>query len=431
MSLSRQIFRESALERLSSPEQLDQLLQVTSPKGWLSLIAIWLILGAVVAWSIFGSVPTLEEGRGILVTAGGLSQVVAPGAGRLTAITVTVGDQVAPDQVVGEIDKQDLKDQIADARSQLEELLGQQESLAEFDRREEELQARLARVETDRLNQEIDFATARLARLRERRTLISAEVEKGSMIKIDLDRVDEEIESARMTIEQSRLQIQQLEAKNANAAFQRQREALNRQLKIQDQQRTIQILTSRLEREGKVRSPFAGRVVEVRAAVQNTVAVGDPILLLETAGSPGDGPEGGPHRLRAVLYVSAHTGKRINRVGMDVELSPSTVKREEHGSLVGRVARVAPTPTSKSAMMTVLSDRDLVERLSQEIGLPLQVDVELVEDDSTVSGYRWTSAKGPPMRISAGTLCTGWVTVKRQSPISLVIPMLRRATGAD
>ncbi len=34
------IFRKVALERLSSPEQLDQLLQVTDPKGWLALGAL-------------------------------------------------------------------------------------------------------------------------------------------------------------------------------------------------------------------------------------------------------------------------------------------------------------------------------------------------------------------------------------------------------
>ena len=52
MPLSTQLFRESALERLSSPEQLDRVLVVTSPKGWLSLIAIWTVLGAVVAWFV-------------------------------------------------------------------------------------------------------------------------------------------------------------------------------------------------------------------------------------------------------------------------------------------------------------------------------------------------------------------------------------------
>jgi len=33
------IFRQAALDRLSSPEQLDRLMQVTLPTGWIALVA--------------------------------------------------------------------------------------------------------------------------------------------------------------------------------------------------------------------------------------------------------------------------------------------------------------------------------------------------------------------------------------------------------
>ncbi|MBE9106776.1 hypothetical protein IQ229_18115 [Nostoc cf. edaphicum LEGE 07299] len=33
------IFRQEALERLSSPEQLDQAIQVVKPQAWLTLVA--------------------------------------------------------------------------------------------------------------------------------------------------------------------------------------------------------------------------------------------------------------------------------------------------------------------------------------------------------------------------------------------------------
>ena len=34
------LFRKVSLDRLSSPEQLDQLLRVTDPKSWLGLFAV-------------------------------------------------------------------------------------------------------------------------------------------------------------------------------------------------------------------------------------------------------------------------------------------------------------------------------------------------------------------------------------------------------
>ena len=42
----RELFRKKSLERLSSPERLDQLLQVADPKSWIPLLtACGLILG--------------------------------------------------------------------------------------------------------------------------------------------------------------------------------------------------------------------------------------------------------------------------------------------------------------------------------------------------------------------------------------------------
>lgn len=422
-TLSKRLFRESALERLSSPEQLDRMLQVTSPKGWVSLIAIWTLLAAVVAWSILGTVPTKEEGQGIIVAGGGLKVVVAPGTGRLSSIDVQVGDRVEDGQVVALIDKQEIIDELDEAESQLQERRKQQQSHAEFDQREEELQESLAAVETERLQQTMDFSQQRLARLDAEREVVEDLVAKGMMTEIDLHKVAEQIEEAELKKEEARLEIEQLVARNRNDSFQRERDRMKRDLEVDELEGKVSMLRSRLERESRVTSRIPGRVVEVRAAVQTTVTMGDAILLVEPAGS-----ESG--ELEAILYVSAATGKRVKQ-GMEVHISPSTVKREEYGSMVGSVSFIADVPTSKSAMLAVLSDKDLVEKFTEQIGLPLQARVALRTDAETQSGFLWTSSDGPPARISAGTLCRGSVTVKEQRPIELVIPYIRKKLGAD
>ncbi|MBX3408046.1 MAG: NHLP bacteriocin system secretion protein [Phycisphaeraceae bacterium] len=421
MSLSKQLFRESALERLSSPEQLDQLLTVTSPKGWIALIALWSVLAAIVVWAVVGRVPTTEQGRGILVVGGGMRQVQAPAAGRLREVQVEIGQSVAADQVVAVIDRQDLLDQIENAKRELEKLLEQDVQEAELDRRDEELQANLARVENERLDRQIQFCTEKIERLRARREVVARLVSEGNMTPIDREKIEEEIEQAQAEIRQASLQKDQIAARRDVARFERERRRTERRMKISGLESTIGMLEARHERESRVRAPFAGRVVEVRAAEQTTVGTGDPILLLEPANAQ-------QAELEAVVFVSAATGKRLER-GMSVDLSPSTVKQEEYGSLVGRVKSVADVPTSRQAMMAVLADSDLVERFTREIGLPLQVIVELERDPATLSGYRWTSSQGPPLRISPGTLCHASVNVKEQAPIWMVIPMMKRTMG--
>lgn len=52
------IFRKKSLERISSPEELDDYLMVTGPGVWLPLIAVIMLLIGGIVWMIFGQVET-------------------------------------------------------------------------------------------------------------------------------------------------------------------------------------------------------------------------------------------------------------------------------------------------------------------------------------------------------------------------------------
>jgi multidrug efflux pump subunit AcrA (membrane-fusion protein) len=99
----KEIFSKAALERLSSPEQLDQLMQVTTPKGWLALIGLGTILVVALIWGIFGDIPTKVAGQGILLKAEGVYHVPATTAGQVLELYVGVGDQVSEGQTIARI----------------------------------------------------------------------------------------------------------------------------------------------------------------------------------------------------------------------------------------------------------------------------------------------------------------------------------------
>ena len=54
----KSVYRKVSLERLSSPEQLDMLVQVTDVRGWLALSAIGILLVMVIGWGIWGRIPS-------------------------------------------------------------------------------------------------------------------------------------------------------------------------------------------------------------------------------------------------------------------------------------------------------------------------------------------------------------------------------------
>ena len=71
--MAKSIFRETSLERLSSPEQIDRLLAVGNIKYWLIITATLLVIINVILWAFFGELPEYVEGNGMLLQGEGLS----------------------------------------------------------------------------------------------------------------------------------------------------------------------------------------------------------------------------------------------------------------------------------------------------------------------------------------------------------------------
>ena len=91
----RPIFRQAALERLSSPERLDELMHVTHPRAWFALLALTLVVAAAVVWGFVGWVSSRVVGEGILLRGGGPTVAISLVGGSVTAIDVRAGDGVA------------------------------------------------------------------------------------------------------------------------------------------------------------------------------------------------------------------------------------------------------------------------------------------------------------------------------------------------
>ena len=56
--MTQQIFREKSIERVNSPEKLDEYLKVTSPSVWMMLIGIIIVLLGVIVWCCVGTIKT-------------------------------------------------------------------------------------------------------------------------------------------------------------------------------------------------------------------------------------------------------------------------------------------------------------------------------------------------------------------------------------
>jgi HlyD family secretion protein len=404
------IFRKAALDRLSSPEQLDHLMKVTSPQGWLAIAAIGAVLLAGLLWGIFGSIPVTVQGQGILIRGGSVYDVVSVGGGIVTQIFVSANDVIAEGAVVARVSQPDLELRIRNTELEWQDLAEQSAKLARAEA--ETLKIDLASITLERTNllAVVRDYDEQIAALEKKLAKQKEALSSGLIVESALLGTQIEFFSSQQGRAQARLKLTQLNAGEVDRPMQVQQQQNARRQRIEDTARTLRLLRNQLELTSVVRSPYAGRVLERTVDVGNMVQAGGHILSLEKA----------DQELEAVVFVPAAEGKRV-RKDMPVRIAPSTFKKEESGFILGTVETVLPFPSTPAGMMRVLRNNELVRQLSG-YGAPIEVHVKMQKDER---GYRWSSAKKTPPEINSGTLCTTSIIVSRHRPISLVLPVLK------
>lgn len=420
MADNNQIFRKVSLERLSSPEQLDMLMRVTSPKGWVALLSLCGLVAVAVGWGVFGSIPTKVNGTCILVRPGGVNEIVAPGGGRVIDISVDVGDNVREGQMIARIERHDALDQIKNIHAKLYDLRAQEAKIKAINALSKEQQDAYLRESENNLNDRIRTGEERLRMLDAKIQTQAKLLEQGLITRQAWLATKLERANAKQEIENNRNEILKNGINRIDARKQIQNELTAIGIQIAETSRELDSQMRSANESSLVYSPYTGRILEIRLSEGVLVSAGTPILTIERTGKS-------VNDLEAHIYIAPLDGKKV-KTNMDVQISPSTAKREEFGVMLGKVRSVAEFPSTTQGMMRVLKNDQLVQQLAAGVA-PIAVQADLTPSADTVSGYKWSSPKGPEAKIESGTLCSATITVKKQRPISLVIPMLRDFLG--
>lgn len=59
--MNEELFRKKSLDKVKSPENLDDYIQVSNPGVWLLLISVIILLAGVCVWGIFGHIDSVTE----------------------------------------------------------------------------------------------------------------------------------------------------------------------------------------------------------------------------------------------------------------------------------------------------------------------------------------------------------------------------------
>jgi HlyD family secretion protein len=413
-------FRAAALDRAASPEQFDHLVVITKPSDWIWAAVICLLLVAAIIWGVVGRIPTRVSGEGILISNGDrVVDAVSAAAGRLASVSVGVGDHVVKGQPIARIVQTDIEQKHNEAVAVLGEKQREYAVLAARVQSELVVKSQnFAKLE-EALNQVIKATTQRVQFLTVDVRNLEDLLAKGFTTRKNLSDRREELTSAQQRLDDTRNQILKLRADKTDLETQRDRELRQAQFALNEAERQVSATEESLSQNTQVISPIEGRVVEVKISTGSVLAVGTAVVEIESEGN----------KLEAVVYIPPDQGKRI-KPGMQVQLEPSTVKREEFGMMLGTVETVSDFPMTPQGMTAVLHNETLVTRFSHD-GAPYAAKVVLEQDASTTTGYRWAVGNGPNLRLTSGTLTRAEITTRHQRPLDLVIPLIRHLTGID
>lgn len=415
----QRLFRKEALERLSSPERLDLLMQVVSPKGWIALACLGVGILLVILWSVIGRLPVTVNAKAVFARPHEVASLQATGGGRVRELKVRAGDTVKAGDVLAVLEQPELAEQLAQQRARLAELERQQASLGELQASFAEQTLRALAQQRENVQQLIREAKA-LDPVLDQRLAENRRLNQLRAVPVDAALAAEQAYlQNRNRIAELEAQLKELQSKETSVVQQRLEAETQRANQLRQERANEALLSLQLQQQGRVISQRAGTILEVAVAVGDVIAPGTRIASLARGEGQGS--------LMGVVYFPVSDGKKV-QPGMRLQLTPDTVKRERFGGVTGQVVSVSSFPVTEQALLNTLGNAELARAFASS-GPLIEVIAELDRDTANPSGYKWSSSRGPSLSVTAGTTAAARVTVEEVPPIVLAFAILRSSSG--
>ena len=306
------LFSKTAMERIASPEQLDQQVRIVRPYHWIGILAVLLLVTGVTIWAVFGNINSTVELQGLVFPKAGAEQIFCQNQGTVSNVLYGIGDAVQKGDIIAVIPDEALLKEIEAKKEAIADVKVQQETAAQQE-------------ETAALQQELER--------------LYADYEDHSIIRATNDG-------------------------------------------------TIHSIVS------------SGELLEQGDQVAN--------ILVDSQYS---------NNRQIAAYVPLTVAKRLE-AGMEVQICPSYISREEYGYMEGYISSIGEVPVTEESLRKYYGNLEYVADI-----LPSQSCVEILigiqMDEDSENHFRWSNEKGEKVAVEAGTVCDIQAVVEKEKPFHL------------
>ncbi len=425
------IFREKSLEELSSPEQLDRGIKLTSPRHFLFIISFVIIFATLTVWGFYGSIPKKSKGMGMIMSSNGTVSIQSTINGVFSDVAIEKGDYVYSGSVIARVNSQETIEEIRRLEEKLKERTDNVDVQygSEIDKQVIEIEKKRKEIEV--LSEKINGYKSGINAYEHKVNILDIKVEKHKILLANggisqetyenmlIERNDANIilDDYRSSYSQAldQQKIMQLELDQIEIGIEALENDLFNNKDLVVIQKEIDKLVASLDKT-KIIANVEGEVMRVDAVENHVVQVGQEVAtLIEKGRNVNNGT--------VIFYLSINEGKALIP-GMEVKIYPTIYNRQEYGHMKGIISEVSDYAVSSKEIEKYLGSPELVNQLAQN-GALIQVESNIIRDDTSVSGYYWSSKKGQNVYINEGTMCEVSVVTEENRPISLVIPILK------
>jgi HlyD family secretion protein len=469
--------QDSNLEDLASPEQLDQVMRVVKPKDWIPAATVSGLTAIALCWSLIGQIPMTVEGRGALISSQKIVPLQSPLEGQLENLRVKDGQCVKRGEVIASVHSAELTEQLNQQRLKRQQLSVQATNVEFLQNQNTQAERNaiattrnsLLQRQQDNQYQPLVFKDQSLEAIAQQRQSLAQSLKNAQMMlptlkqrweqkqnlaqagALEKDTVltaERDYHREVQNIADLQAQIQQL-AVNVTEVQNRYRQSLNADKEIQVQLKELDTRSQRLRQENlQAVNSRANEVAEVDRSIaeleqqikeRSSIKSPQDGCFLELSVTSGQVVDQGTRlgtlqdqrikssALIGAVYFDIKDGKQL-KPGMKVQITPDNVKRERFGGIVGTVKSVSSYPVTSTRAAATLGNPELAEELTQKVA-KVEVIISLKPDAKNVSGFVWSSSKGPNLKMTPGTTSNVQVSVEERAPITFMLPFLREWSG--
>ncbi len=328
------VFRKSALDKLSSPEQLDKLIRMTSARSWMILAFFILIIASTLLWSITGNIPTKIQALGIIMSNNGTDSILSTLDGVISDVTIKKDDYVHVGDVIARISQSNYVEQVATVEAQIAEIQG--------------YTLDSPNVKTQMTQDVIDLYN----------------------IKSQITDIDKQIEKMKLSDPHSPIAESEAVFNGEVNYLIFRKNSLKESFNVTKSAKldTLSKQSSQLKNtiaNSDIVSTVEGQVLSVDVTKGNIVQRGLEIAKTQKSDSDVNGTG-------VVFYVALEQGKKLIQ-GMQINVYPTTVNRQEYGHMQAVITNVSDYAVSVDDMRKKLGNDELINKFLQA-GVLVEVD---------------------------------------------------------